>query len=126
MCSKKLERAEKAKLQKPVDLFFWNFAVWLGFVNEKELMRRELRRGKNIFKKVAKIPPGELQDAPLVIKWSDETDSSVVICERAKIAGSSALRATYCVLREGQDATIQFECGVRSFQAGNRGGGKEQ
>jgi hypothetical protein len=27
---------------------------------------------KNIFKKMAKIPPRELQDAPLVIKWRDE------------------------------------------------------
>jgi hypothetical protein len=35
----------------------------------KLLLMNHFVIGKNIFKKVSKIPPGELQDAPLVIKW---------------------------------------------------------
>ena len=47
---------------------------------------------KNIFKKVAKIPPGELQDASLVVKWRDETEI---------VSGGvgEMLRVAYCVLR---------------------------
>jgi hypothetical protein len=38
------------------------------------LLINRLRVGKNIFKKVAKIPPGEIQDRATVVKERDETE----------------------------------------------------
>jgi hypothetical protein len=47
--------------------------IWLYFRSPKRLIVNGVRRAKNIFKKVAKIPPGELQTRSVVIKWRDET-----------------------------------------------------
>jgi hypothetical protein len=55
-----------------------NFGFWRSFVSErvaKALFIKVLRFRKNIFKKVAKIPPGEIQVRGDMIKCPDDIDT---------------------------------------------------
>jgi hypothetical protein len=53
--------------------FFGNLAGWLKSRSHKQLNVNEVRDAKNIFEKMAKIPPGELQECGVVVKGWDET-----------------------------------------------------
>jgi hypothetical protein len=44
---------------------------FLGARRWEQLAYQGVQAGKNIFKKVAKIPPGELQDCALMVKERD-------------------------------------------------------
>ena len=57
------------------------------------MQNTELERFKNIFKKLHKIPPGELQECGGLIKWGDET--AFVSSQWSVVSGEAASRGLF-------------------------------